>query len=44
MKERLAQLAADPIPIPARELEKYFLEDVERWAKLVREGKVSRLE
>jgi tripartite-type tricarboxylate transporter receptor subunit TctC len=44
LKDRLAQLVADPIPVPAREFETYFLADVERWAKLVDEGKIKPLE
>ena len=44
MQERLSQLAADPIPVPAREFGNYFLADVEHWAKLVREGRVPPLE
>jgi tripartite-type tricarboxylate transporter receptor subunit TctC len=44
MKERLEQLVAEPIPVPAREFEKYFEKDVERWASLVRAGKIQRIE
>jgi len=44
LKERLAQLVAEPIPVPAREFKKYFENDVERWASLVRAGKIERIE
>jgi tripartite-type tricarboxylate transporter receptor subunit TctC len=44
VKERLAQLAAEPVPVRAAEFDKYFLAEIERWAKLVREGKVAPLQ
>jgi tripartite-type tricarboxylate transporter receptor subunit TctC len=44
VKERMAQLAAEPVPARAAEFGKYFLADVESWAKLVREGKVAPLQ
>jgi tripartite-type tricarboxylate transporter receptor subunit TctC len=44
VKERMAQLAAEAVPARAAEFGKYFLADVESWAKLVREGKVAPLQ
>jgi tripartite-type tricarboxylate transporter receptor subunit TctC len=44
LKERLEQLVAEPIPVPAPEFEKYFEKDVERWANLARAGKIQRIE
>jgi tripartite-type tricarboxylate transporter receptor subunit TctC len=44
VKERLAQIGSEPIPHPAAEFWKYYLADVERWAALVREGKVAPLQ
>ncbi|WP_326540163.1 Bug family tripartite tricarboxylate transporter substrate binding protein [Pseudorhodoferax sp.] len=40
-KERLSQAAATPIPDSASAFGRYFTSDVERWAKLVREGKLA---
>ena len=44
VKERLAQMAAEPVPVPASEFQKYFENDVERFARLVREGKLKPLQ
>lgn len=44
VKERLAQMAAEPVPVPAAEFQKYFDNDVERFARLVREGKLKPLQ
>jgi tripartite-type tricarboxylate transporter receptor subunit TctC len=44
VKERLAQMAAEPVPVSASGFQKYFDNDVERFARLVREGKVKPLQ
>lgn len=44
VKERLAQMAAEPVPISAAGFQKYFDDDVERFARLVREGKLKPLQ
>lgn len=44
MKDRLAQMGAIPIPARAGEFAKFFDDDVERFAKLVREGKIKPLQ
>jgi tripartite-type tricarboxylate transporter receptor subunit TctC len=44
IKERLAQIGAEPIPVSAAEFQKYFNDDVERFARLVREGKLKPLQ
>ena len=43
VKERLAQMAAEPVPVSAAAFQKYFNDDVERFARLVREGKIKPL-
>jgi tripartite-type tricarboxylate transporter receptor subunit TctC len=40
VRERFAQIAAEPIPSRTAEFAKYFNDDVERFARLVREGKI----
>ena len=42
--ERLAQIGSEPVPVPGAEFRQYFNDDVERWAKLVRDGKVAPLQ
>jgi len=32
------------VPVPGSEFGKYFIDDVERWARLVKEGKVAPLQ
>jgi len=44
LKERLAQIAAEPVPVGSAEFQQYFNDDVERFAKLVREGKLKPLQ
>ena len=44
VKERLAQLGAEPVPVTASEFAKYYATDVERWAKLVREGRIAQIQ
>jgi tripartite-type tricarboxylate transporter receptor subunit TctC len=44
VKDRLAQMAAEPVPVGSAEFQKYFNDDVERFAKLVREGKLKPLQ
>lgn len=44
MKERLAQMAAEPIPATAADFGRFFNDDVERFARLVREGKLNPLQ
>jgi tripartite-type tricarboxylate transporter receptor subunit TctC len=43
VKERLALIAAEPVPVSAAGFQKYFNDDVERFARLVREGKIQPL-
>jgi tripartite-type tricarboxylate transporter receptor subunit TctC len=43
VKERLKQVAAEPVPVTAAGFQKYFNDDVERFARLVREGKIQPL-
>jgi tripartite-type tricarboxylate transporter receptor subunit TctC len=43
VKERLALTAAEPVPVSAAGFQKYFNDDVERFARLVREGKLQPL-
>lgn len=43
VKERLTLIAAEPVPVSAAGFQKYFNDDVERFARLVREGKIQRL-
>jgi tripartite-type tricarboxylate transporter receptor subunit TctC len=40
VRERLQQSGAEAIPVAAVDFGKYFDSDVERWAKLVRAGKL----
>jgi tripartite-type tricarboxylate transporter receptor subunit TctC len=44
MKNRLSQLGGEPIPARAAEFWKFFNDDVERYARLVREGKVKPIQ
>ena len=44
VKERLEAVGAQTLPGPGREFGKWYLEDVEKWAKLQREGRVQRVE
>ena len=44
MKARLANMGGEPIPARAAEFWKFFNEDVERYARLVREGKVKPIQ
>lgn len=44
VKERLALIAAEPVPVSAAGFQKYFNDDVERFARLVREGKIQPLQ
>jgi len=44
MKPRLAQMGGEPIPARAADFWKFFNEDVERYAGLVREGKVKPIQ
>jgi tripartite-type tricarboxylate transporter receptor subunit TctC len=44
MKNRLAQLGGEPIPARAAEFWKFFNEDVARYERLVREGKVKPIQ
>lgn len=43
VKERLMLIAAEPVPVSAAGFQKYFNDDVERFARLVREGKLQPL-
>jgi tripartite-type tricarboxylate transporter receptor subunit TctC len=42
VKERLDAVAATPLPGPSAEFEKWYLNDVQRWAKLVKEGRLQK--
>jgi tripartite-type tricarboxylate transporter receptor subunit TctC len=44
MKSRLAGMGGEPIPARATEFWKFFNDDVERYARLVREGKVKPIQ
>ena len=44
MKGRLEQLGGEPIPARAADFWKFFNADVERYAQLVREGKVKPIQ
>jgi tripartite-type tricarboxylate transporter receptor subunit TctC len=44
VKERLAQMAAEPVPVSASGFQKYYDADVERFARLVKEGKLKPLQ
>ena len=44
MKSRLANMGGEPIPARAAEFWKFFDDDVERYARLVREGKVKPIQ
>ncbi len=44
VRERLSQIGSEPVPVPAGEFRNYFNADVERWARLVKEGKVAPLQ
>ena len=44
VRERLSQIGSEPVPVPAGEFRRYFNDDVERWARLVKEGKVAPLQ
>jgi tripartite-type tricarboxylate transporter receptor subunit TctC len=44
MRERLAQMAAEPVPASAEGFQKYFADDVERFLRLVREGRLKPLQ
>ncbi|HYF08330.1 MAG TPA: tripartite tricarboxylate transporter substrate binding protein [Acetobacteraceae bacterium] len=44
VRERLRLSAAQPIPADAAGFGRYFLDDVERWARMLRDGRLQRLE
>jgi len=44
MRQRLATMGGEPIPTAAAEFWKFFNDDVERYARLVREGKVKPIQ
>ncbi|MGH8660992.1 MAG: tripartite tricarboxylate transporter substrate binding protein [Burkholderiales bacterium] len=44
VRERLSQIGSEAVPVPAVEFRKYFNDDVARWARLVKEGKVAPLQ
>lgn len=44
VKERLALTAAEPVPVSSAGFQKYFNDDVERFTRLVREGKIKPLQ
>ena len=44
LKTRLTQIAAEPVPHPGAEFAKFLATDIERYARLVREGKLAPLQ
>lgn len=44
LKSRLSQIAAEPVPHPGAEFAKFLASDIERYARLVREGKLAPLQ
>lgn len=44
LKTRLTQIAAEPVPHPGAEFAKFLANDIERYARLVREGKLAPLQ
>jgi tripartite-type tricarboxylate transporter receptor subunit TctC len=44
VKERLSEMAAEPVPVSSSGFQAYFDKDVERFARLVREGKLKPLQ
>ncbi|MCX7373468.1 MAG: tripartite tricarboxylate transporter substrate binding protein [Alphaproteobacteria bacterium] len=42
MQDRLRQAAAEPIPAPRAEFTRYFAADIERWAAMLRAGRLQR--
>ena len=44
MRGRRAQMAAEPVPVSAGGFQKFFDNDIERFARLVREGKLKPLQ
>ena len=44
MRQRLATMGGEPIPTAAADFWKFFNDDVERYARLVREGKVKPIQ
>ena len=44
VKERITQMGGESLPVSAEEFQKYFNDDVERFARLVREGKIKPLQ
>lgn len=43
VQERLEQAAAQPVPGPGPDFGRYFAADVERWAELVRTGRLQKI-
>ncbi|MGD9944325.1 MAG: Bug family tripartite tricarboxylate transporter substrate binding protein, partial [Burkholderiaceae bacterium] len=44
VRERLSQIGSEPVPVPAAAFGTYFNQDVELWARLVKQGKVAPLQ
>jgi tripartite-type tricarboxylate transporter receptor subunit TctC len=44
VKQRFEEMSVLPIPASAKEFRTYFENDIEQWAKLVREGRLQRLQ
>jgi len=44
VKERLEAVGAQSLPGPGKDFGRWYLQDVEKWAKLEREGRVQRVE
>jgi tripartite-type tricarboxylate transporter receptor subunit TctC len=44
VKQRFEEMSVLPIPAPGKEFRAYFENDIEQWAKLVREGRLQRLQ
>ncbi|HEY4374477.1 MAG TPA: tripartite tricarboxylate transporter substrate binding protein [Burkholderiales bacterium] len=44
VKERFEAVGAEALPGPAKDFGQWYLQDVERWAKLVREGRIQPIQ
>lgn len=44
IRERLEQIGAEPIPVPASKFGEYVRQDMARWEKMVKEGRLQRFQ
>jgi tripartite-type tricarboxylate transporter receptor subunit TctC len=44
IRQRLEQIGAEPIPVPSAEFGQYIRRDMERWEKMVKEGRLERFQ